>query len=83
MPINSFSRRLQQWCSYSGTAGRDDFFWGSLLRIVFAGIPYSFIGGVYFFDLGFEAETSQGTFALVIWMIPYHLMFNFPLAMRR
>ena len=81
--MNSFSKRLQQCCSYSGTAGRDDFFWGSLLRIVFAGIPYSFIGSVYFFDLGFEAETSHGALALAIWMIPYHLMFNFPLAMRR
>ena len=81
--MNSFSKRLQQCCSYSGTAGRDDFFWGSLLRIVFAGIPYSFIGSVYFVDLGFEADTSQGALALAIWMIPYHLMFNFPLAMRR
>ena len=83
MPINSFSRRLQQWCSYSGTAGRDDFWWGSLLRIIFIGIPYIFIGTVYFSDLGFQAETLQGALALSIWMIPYQLLFSFPLAMRR
>lgn len=81
--MTSFSNRLQHFCSYSGSAGRDDFFWGSLLRIIFIGVPYIFIGTVYFFDLGFEAETLQGALALSIWMIPFQLLFNFPLAMRR
>ena len=81
--MTDFSNRLQRFCSYSGTAGRDDFFWGSLLRIICIGVPYIFIGTVYFVDLGFEAETLQGALALSIWMIPYQLRFNFPLAMRR
>ena len=81
--MTGFSNRLQRFCSYSGTAGRDDFLWGSLLRIICIGVPYIFIGTVYFVDLGFEAETLQGALALSIWMIPYQLLFNFPLAMRR
>ena len=81
--MTSFSQRLQRFCSYSGSAGRDDFIWGSLLRAFLIGIPYIFIGTVYFIDMGFEVETLEGTFAMSIWMIPFHLFFNFPLAMRR
>ena len=80
--MTHFSTRLQRWCSYSGTAGRDDLFYGSIVRTI-AAIPYILAGIVFLSGSGFEPDTPQGVIGIHIWMIPYQLFWTFPLVMRR
>ena len=80
--MTHFSTRLQRWCSYSGTAGRDDLFYGGMVRLI-AAVPYLLIGVVFLSGSGFEPDTPQGAIGIHIWMIPYQLSWNFPLVMRR
>ena len=80
--MTDFSTRIQRWCSYSGTAGRDDLFYGGIVRLI-AAVPYFLIGIVFLSGSGFEPDTPQGMIGIHIWMIPYQLFWNFPLVMRR